>query len=151
MRPTKLPRTFSADGRSMIFARGNRGEKNESTKEVNLYESKFDGTAWSEPVLLDRISIKDRWDACPALSPDGKILWFASNRKTDSYGNIDIFRAEKDENGEWGSVRNAGKAVNGKGNDLFPYQAPDGRFFFQLRCRAGNGRIGLVFIGLCRG
>lgn len=132
--------TFSADGKTMIFARGNKGEKDEPYTDVQLFSATFDEklNTWTVPKMMERISRKDAWNSCPALSPDGKTLYFASNRKDDSQGGVDIYFATKDKNGVWGNVQNAGKLINTAGNELFPYIDKKGKFFF-----ASDGQIGL--------
>jgi peptidoglycan-associated lipoprotein len=133
--------TFSPDGKTMIFARSNKGEKKEAMKEVKLFKSTFNGTEWTEPTVLSPVSndtLSGTWDSNPALSPDGNTLYFASNRKDDSFGGIDIFKATKDANGGWGNVQNLGKPFNTEGDDMFPYMSADGRFFF-----ASDGHVGL--------
>ncbi|NLR89733.1 MULTISPECIES: OmpA family protein [Flammeovirga] len=131
--------TFSKDGKYMIFARSNTGHHKENFKEVDLYESTFENGEWSTPTLLP-ISNPQSWDACPALSTNGKTLYFASNRK-GGYGGIDIYRSKRNVNGTWGKPRNMGPRINSRGNDMFPFVAPTGKMYFASDGHAGLGGL----------
>ena len=71
--------TFSPDGKTMVFAKGNSG-KRKSTEDVDLYISRFRNGVWSDPIMIN-INEPGAWDSSPAFSPDGRTLYFASNRK----------------------------------------------------------------------
>ncbi|OHX66788.1 OmpA family protein [Flammeovirga pacifica] len=131
--------TFNRDGNYMIFARSNTGHHKENFKEVDLYESRLEDGKWTEPTLLP-ISNPQSWDACPALSANGKTLYFASNRK-GGYGGIDIFRSKRNVNGSWGKPRNMGPKINSRGNDMFPFIAANGKMYFASDGHAGLGGL----------
>lgn len=120
---------FTKDGKTMYFSRGNTGNK-KGRKEVDIYMSKLQGGIWSEPVLLPFCGVNS-WDSSPALSPDGKKLFFASNRDDENaQGGIDIYYCTIDSTGNWGNVTNVGAPINTKGNDMFPYIDDEGKFYF---------------------
>lgn len=133
--------TFSPDGKTMIFSRSNSGKKNDITQEVDLFESKFEAGYWTEPVRL-KISNSNTWDSNPCFSVDGTKLYFSSNR-SGGFGGDDIWVATKNEDGEWEFTENIGKPVNTDGNDVFPYERPDGRFFFASDGHPGYGELDL--------
>ncbi len=74
--------------------------------------------------------------AHPALSKDGKTIWFSSNRE-GTLGGLDIWYSNKSENGDWSKPINAGDKVNTAGNEMFPYER-NGKLYF-----ASNGHPGL--------
>lgn len=74
--------------------------------------------------------------AHPALSKDGKTIWFSSNRE-GSIGGLDIWYSTKSENGDWSTPINAGDKVNTQGNEMFPFER-NGKLYF-----ASNGHPGL--------
>lgn len=119
---------FTKDGKTMFFSRGNTGSK-KGQQDVDIFMTtrQPDGT-WTVPVLLP-FNDENAWDSCPALSPDGKTLYFASNRE-GGYGGTDIYKSTRDASGNFGPVTNIGAPVNTKGNDLFPYLSPHGAFYF---------------------
>ena len=132
--------TFSADGRIMIYAKGNSGKKRGS-KDVDLFTTSYRRGKWSEPRQL-RINDPDAWDSSPALSADGRTLYFASNRE-GGFGGTDIYSATRDGRGRWGNVRNLGPRINTHGNEMFPYSAIDGSLYFSSDGHAGFGGLDL--------
>lgn len=133
--------TFNREGTYVIFAKSNSGHHKENYKEVDLYESKLQNGKWTEPIILN-ISHPQSWDACPALSTNGKTLYFASNRK-GGYGGIDIYRSKLNTNGSWGKPRNMGPKINSRGNDMFPYVAATGKMYFASDGHPGLGGLDL--------
>jgi outer membrane protein OmpA-like peptidoglycan-associated protein/tetratricopeptide (TPR) repeat protein len=132
--------TFSADGRIMIYAKGNNGKKR-GTKDVNLYTTSNRRGQWSQPRML-RINDPDSWDSTPALSADGRTLYFASNRE-GGFGGTDLYSATRDGRGRWGNVRNLGPKINSHGNEMFPYSAIDGSLYFSSDGHPGFGGLDL--------
>ena len=138
--------TFTRNGKVMIFARSNSGKNKDLVRDVKLYYSTFDGEQWSEAKILYPISSENSssWDACPALTADGKRLYFASNR-AGGYGGIDIYRSDIQANGQWSRPRNMGKVINSRGNDMFPFVTKAGELYF-----ASDGHPGLGSLDLFR-
>jgi outer membrane protein OmpA-like peptidoglycan-associated protein len=132
--------TFSADGRIMIYAKGNNGKKR-GTKDVNLYTTSNRKGQWSQPRML-RINDPDSWDSTPALSADGRTLYFASNRE-GGFGGTDLYSATRDGRGRWGNVRNMGPDINTHGNEMFPYSSIDGSLYFSSDGHPGFGGLDL--------
>jgi peptidoglycan-associated lipoprotein len=116
------------DGNTLIFARGNDGSK-KGAQDVDIYSSKrqADGT-WGEATML-KINNPEAWDASPVLSQDEKTLYFASNREGGN-GGVDIYKATKNAEGEWDAPENLGTPINTRGNDMFPYESKEGKFYF---------------------
>ncbi|HEX8549176.1 MAG TPA: OmpA family protein [Cytophagaceae bacterium] len=137
---------FSRDGKTMIFSRGNDGSK-KGSQNVDLYTSALQVNGeWSEPKLL-KISDPNAWDAQPALSYDGRTLYFASDRESsDAKGGSDIYRASKDGRGEWGNVRNLGSPINTRGNDMYPYETENGDLFFSSDGHPSFGSLDLFMV-----
>lgn len=130
--------SIAPDGKTIVFARGNDGSK-KGTVEVNLYYSNFVKGDWTEPQMLP-ISDINAWDSSPAFSYDGKTLYFASNRE-GGRGGIDLWRATLDKGGRWKNVRNMGKVINTKGNEVFPYVSDDGKLYFSSDGHPGLGGL----------
>ena len=133
--------TFSKDGKMAIFARSNDGSRKGAT-DVDLYMSRMDKDGnWSSPEMLS-ISSANAWDASPTLSPDGKSLYFASNREGGK-GGIDLYRSTLDANGRWGKVTNLGTDINTAGDEMFPDVTEDGKLFFSSDGQPGFGGLDL--------
>lgn len=132
--------TFSKNGKTVIFARGNEGTK-KGRENVDLFVSSFRGAAWAEP-RAPRLNKSDAWDSTPFLSADGKTLYFASDRK-GGQGGTDIYKCVLDENGNFSAPENMGEPVNTAGNESFPAQGPDGTFYFSSDGHVGLGKLDL--------
>ncbi len=74
--------------------------------------------------------------AQPALSPDGKWLYFVSNMP-GGYGETDIYKVEVKANGTFGPPQNLGPLINTPYKEMFPFEQ-DGILYF-----ASEGHYGL--------
>lgn len=130
--------TMSKNGNTVIFAKGNSG-KSSGASEVNLYFTRYRNGAWQTPRPLS-INGQDTWDSTPALSPDGKTLFFSSNRE-GGFGGLDIYTASLNRRGRWVDVRNMGEGVNTPGNEIFPYAGGTGKLYFSSDGWPGFGGL----------
>ncbi|MFZ5970115.1 MAG: OmpA family protein [Bacteroidota bacterium] len=140
--------TFSPDGRTMVFAKGNSG-KRKGTNDVDLYLSRFRNGQWTQPQLIN-INQPDSWESTPAFSPDGRTLYFSSNRK-GGFGGLDIYSAQMDSRGRFGRVRNLGADINTAGDELFPYMAENGKLYFASDGHPGYGMLDLFVVNRTNG
>lgn len=110
--------SLSPDGKTMfLYYELNNGD---------IYMSTFEGNDWTKPVPLNKnINTSQFWETCASVSPDGKKLYFTSNR-TGGYGELDIYVSTLDNKGQWGKAVNLGPLVNTPGNDDSPYIHHDG-------------------------
>jgi len=147
--------TFSPDGKIMIFAKGNSEKKKGGGVDVDLYISRFRNNVWSEPIPINVNTVvrsegdpdakNYSWDSTPAFSPDGRTLYFASNRK-GGYGGTDLYSAQMDSRGRFSRVRNLGPEINTPGNELFPYVAEDAKLYFASDGHPGYGGLDLFVV-----
>jgi hypothetical protein len=79
------------------------------------------------------------WESQPALSPDGKVLFFASDRKV-GFGDTDIWFTIKDENGDWVEPMNCGSHINTGCSELTPFVNSNGKKL--LFSSAGHQTVG---------
>ena len=133
--------TFSKDGRTMLFAKGNTGRK-KGTDEVKLYISRFRKGEWTEPKMLN-ISTVGVWDSSPVFARNGKTVYFSSYNRKGSYGGTDIYKATLSARGKFVGVKNLGSAINTPGDDMFPYVADDGKLYFASDGHPGLGGLDL--------
>ncbi len=132
------PVAFTANAKYMIFTRDNY-DNTDSTGVVRLqlWSAEFVDDEWVNEKLLhfnnDNYSVGHA-----SLSPDGKLLYFASDMP-EGYGGVDIYKAYRNEDGSWGKAINLGSKINTEGNELFPYIQADGKLLFF----ASNGHAGL--------
>ncbi|WP_345156252.1 OmpA family protein [Pontibacter saemangeumensis] len=135
--------TFTNEGNTMIFARGNEGTK-KGRQNVDLFLSNFRSGAWTTPQILS-ISDREAWDSSPAFSPDGKTLYFSSNRKGGLGGN-DIYKTTLDDNGRFSRPENLGPDINTPGNESFVSVGPDGTLYVASDGLPGLGNLDLFRI-----
>ncbi len=122
--------SISADGRLLIFTACNRQEGKGS---CDLY-LKIIGS--QNPINLKIVNSKS-WDTQGCFSPDGKFLYFVSNRP-GGYGGKDIWISEIGKNG-FGEPFNAGPIINTEYNEMSPFLHADNLTFYF----ASDGHIGM--------
>lgn len=132
---------ISPDGNTIIYARGNSTSPKD-LPETALFASYFRGGGFTLPIWLPVNEDENWWNSTPAFSPEGDVLYFASNRP-GGYGGIDIYKATKLANGDFGNAVNLGPTINTPGNELFPRPTPDGKFFFASDGHPGYGKLDL--------
>lgn len=130
---------ISPDGNTIIYARGNVASKRDNP-EVSLYASYFRGAAFTEPIYMAVNEDVSYWNSTPAFSPDGKTLYFSSNRP-GGYGGIDLYKATLLANGDFGNAQNLGPEINTPGNELFPRPEANGNLFFSSDGHPGFGKL----------
>lgn len=140
--------TFSPDGKLMVFARGNTGKK-KGAEDVDLFLSRFRNGAWTDPVPIN-INTPKFWESTPALSPDGRTLYFSSNRP-GGYGGLDLYSAQMDSRGRFGKVKNLGADINTAGDDTFPYMAENSKLYFSSDGHPGYGQLDLFVVNRANG
>ncbi len=140
--------TFTPDGKTMIFAKGNTG-KRKGANDVDLYISRYRNGEWSEPLPIN-INLPDAWESTPALSADGRTLYFSSNRK-GGYGGLDIYSAQMDSRGRFGKVKNLGPEINTAGSETFPYVSENGKMYISSDGHPGYGMLDIFVVNRANG
>ncbi len=79
--------------------------------------------------VSDKINNPASWESQPAILPDGKTLYFVSDRP-GGYGGYDIYKSMKGDDGEWSPPVNLGPVINSKGNEKSPFVHPDGKTLY---------------------
>ncbi|MCC4214373.1 OmpA family protein [Leeuwenhoekiella parthenopeia] len=136
--------TLSPDGKTLYFTRNNftnetyRTDKR-NTNKLKLYKATLadDGTFGN--VVELPFNTNSFSTAHPAVSPDGKTLYFSSDRD-GTYGESDLWKVEITENG-FGTVENLGADINTPGRDTFPFVDADGKLYFSTDGRGGLGGL----------
>jgi len=99
---------------------------------------------WSEPVNLGPAVNSSFNDGAPAVSRDGRSLYFASNRIGQLGGN-DLYVSQWDDaTGGWGAAVNLGPVVNSTATEFSPNLSRDGHYlFFHSNRQPGSFTPGL--------
>ncbi|REG88389.1 OmpA family protein [Algoriphagus antarcticus] len=133
--------TISPDGNTIIYARGN-STSDKDLPETALFVSYFRGGGFTQPIWMPINEDETWWNSTPAFSEDGSELYFSSNRP-GGFGGIDLYKATKLANSDFGNPVNLGPNVNTPGNELFPRPMGDGKFFFSSDGHPGYGKLDL--------
>ena len=131
--------TFSPDNSTMYFTRNNYGKKLKRDKNgvnhLKIYMSKKIDGEWTDakevPFNSDTYSTGH-----PALSPDGKKLYFVSDMP-GSIGQTDLFVVDVFDGNTFSEPRNLGPEINTERKEMFPF-INDKKLYF-----SSDGHIGL--------
>ncbi len=134
------PAVFTTDNTTIYFTRtdytGKIIEKNDKNVSLlKLYYGKIYGNQWKLETQMP-FNSNEYSVGHPAVSPDGKTLFFVSDMPW-GYGGTDIYKVVM-ENGKWSEPQNLGPKVNSEGNEMFPFYSADSVLYF-----ASDGHIGL--------
>lgn len=133
--------TLSADGRTLVFVRGNR--RADGTRGQDLFVTRLlpDGS-WSEAVPLPGAVNTDGNEENPVLHADGKTLYFASDGHP-GMGGMDLFMSRLQPDGSWGDVTNLGFPINTQAHENSLVVGSDGRLalFATDRERPGDSDL----------
>jgi len=128
--------TISADGRKLIFT---SCVGRQSFGSCDLYQSIKVGDEWSVPVNLGPNVNSTEWESQPALSADGRTLYFVSDRR-GGLGRRDIWVSQQNEKGEWSKARNLGAPVNTAFDEISPFIHANGQaLYFASKGHTGFG------------
>ena len=132
---------FSKDGKTVYFTRNNyldgRGFDANKVTLLKIYKANLDKDGkWINitPLPFNSDSYQT---AHPALSPDEKTLYFASDMP-GTHGLSDLFRVKINEDGSFGNVENLGDTINTEGRETYPFISNDNELYF-----ASDGQPGL--------
>lgn len=131
--------SFSPDGKTMYFTRCTH-DPNYPRYAVIMSSSRSDA-AWSAPQQVKISSDTLSTFAYPAVSPDGKWLYFSSDMP-GGHGGMDLWKVSLDEHG-MGMPENLGAEVNTYGDEVFPSFRANGEFYFSSDGHPGMGGLDL--------
>lgn len=129
--------TFTSDYNTMFFTRYSKKEGVEKIYRATYKSGDIKEGYWfldDNPMSFcsDKFSYSH-----PALSADGKLMIFASNR-AGSIGGMDLY-ASIEKGGVWSEPVNLGDAVNSTANELYPYLDGDNNLYFSSDGAQGYG------------
>jgi outer membrane protein OmpA-like peptidoglycan-associated protein/tetratricopeptide (TPR) repeat protein len=120
--------TITVDNKYMVFAKCNI-EQN-GYKNADLYFSEFKKDEWTPITNLGpNINTPNTWESQPSISPDGKTLYFITDRNTETSG-YDIWVAHRDETGKWEKAQSIGNVINSKQNEKTPFIHSDSQTLY---------------------
>jgi Tol biopolymer transport system component len=119
--------SISPDGKQ-IFIYKNDIADNES-RGGDVFVSKIVNNKWKTPEALGKPINTTYWEGGACISPDGKTLYFTSERK-GGHGHSDIWMVTRISKTEWGKPINLGSDVNSEFDEVGVFLAPDGKTLF---------------------
>ncbi|PIF30497.1 WD40 repeat protein [Flavobacterium sp. 9] len=140
---------FTKDGKTVYFTRNNyvNGKKGKDENKITLtkvYKATLENDKWGNVTELPFDS--DNYStAHPALSPDEKTLYFASDMP-GTVGQSDIYKVSINSTGGYGIPVNLGKTINTEGKETFPYITSENEIYFASDGHSGLGGLD-VFVG----
>ncbi|GHE23175.1 OmpA family protein [Sphingobacterium griseoflavum] len=133
---------ISPDGKYLFFTGCNWPNGMGS---CDIYVSKLESGSWSQPHNLGAPINSKGWEAQPAISADGRTLYFVSNRE-GGLGGYDIYSCRLQDDGSWSIPKNLGPKINSAFDESSPYIHADGRtLYFVSDGWPGFGRKDLFF------
>ncbi len=128
--------SFSPDGSTMYLTRARRSPSSDTG--VEIYTSTRSDAKWSAAVKFDITADTLSDYGHPAVSPDGKWLYFTSNMP-GGQGGRDLWRINLRERA--GSLENLGEFINTPGDEMFPYMRTDSILYFASDGHPGFGGL----------
>ncbi len=141
------PATFSSDGLEIYYSRNldvdsRKRDIFDSRNQLGLFSARWIDTTWFDITPFPYNSTKYSLTT-PALSPDGKRIYFASDMP-GGYGGADLWYCDRSEEG-WLPPVNLGSHINTKGNESYPFENGAGILYFASDGLKGFGKKDIFF------
>lgn len=134
---------FTKDGKTMYFTRNNsnngrRGKNNDKISNIQIFRAELVNNKWINSKALP-FNSPDYSVEHPALSPDEKTLYFASDMP-GTLGSFDIFSVSVD-GLTYGLPMNLGDKINTAKREQFPFVSNDNKLYFSSNGHEGYGAL----------
>ena len=131
--------SFSPDGKTMYFTRCTH-DPNYPRYAVIMSSNRSDAS-WGKPEEVKISNDTLSTFAYPAVSPDGKWLYFSSDMP-GGQGGMDLWKISLDEYG-YGAPENLGPQINTFADEIFPSFRANGELYFSSDGHPGMGGLDL--------
>ena len=110
-----------------------------SERAARIMVRKYENGKWQLPKIASFSG--NSYDIEPAFSPDGKKMFFASNRSLSGTGtkDFDIWFVERNADGSWSMPQNVGEPVNTNADEYYPSLTVDGTLYYTAKYAGGIG------------
>jgi WD40-like Beta Propeller Repeat len=134
------PLCFNPNGTTVYFTRSNiKNNKPIKAKDglvkLKIFAAQLKGEKWADIVELP-FNNKEFDFTHPSVSPDGRRLYFASNRP-GGFGGMDLYVSTLIDN-KWSEPVNLGPKINTSKDEIFPFIHADGKVYYSSNGRAKN-------------
>lgn len=109
--------TLSPDGRTLYFT---RCDEPNGYGSCDIYIADFIGADWANIRNIGPNVNSEAWDSHPNITPDGKSLYFTSNRK-GGFGKSDLYVTRRLDDGTWTKAENLGPTINTIEDEVTPF------------------------------
>jgi len=139
---------ITADASKMYFDRndyfkGKYQKSEEGINQINLYTAESASGEWGNATPVEFNNSEYSFGQ-PALSPDGKTLYFVSDMPGGK-GMSDIYKVAISENGTFGKPQRLSDNINTEGKELFPFVDANGTLYFSSDGHLGYGELDVFF------
>ena len=141
------PVTFSRGEDTIYFSRnlevsGNLKDLSGPRNKLGIFSARIAGEDWAK---IHEFRLNSEWYNItdPCLSPDGKRLYFASD-KPGGYGGSDLYFCQW-MGTYWADPVNLGGVINTSGNESYPFINSSGELFFSSDGHPGLGGKDIFF------
>ncbi|MBT8179572.1 MAG: cell envelope biogenesis protein OmpA, partial [Eudoraea sp.] len=143
------PISISSDGKTAFFSKAiymkpEYGLFSKKEPVHKIYQAENVNGKWKN---VKELSVTPKYASAmhPAVSPDGKRLFFASDMP-GTFGKYDIYVAEIHQDGSVGIAKNLGEKVNTRKNEMYPNSVGGDMLFFASNGREGIGGMDLFAV-----
>ncbi|MCC9070821.1 OmpA family protein [Flavobacterium sp. F-65] len=135
---------FTKDGKTVYFTRNNyidgkKGKDENKITLIKIYKATLVNDNWDN-IMEVPFNSNNYSTAHPALSPDEKTLYFASDMP-GTFGQSDIYKVTINNNGGFGPPENLGPEINTEGKETFPFVTDENEIYFSSDGRPGLGGL----------
>ncbi len=144
--------SYDSLAKRMYFTRNNyfygtvtkdtEGELNLGIYFTDVVKGEFEQQEWGNLIPFDHNDANSN-SGHPSVSPDGRRLYFASDRPGGE-GGVDIWYCDNLGN-QWGVPQNLGPKVNTVGDEMYPFITAKGTLYFASSGQPGLGGLDLFF------
>ena len=142
---------FTKDGKTVYFTRNNyldgRGYDAGKVTLLKIYKATVNKDGQWDNITPLPFNSDSYQTAHPALSPDEKTLYFASDMP-GTRGQSDLFRVKISDDGSFGPVENLGDAINTAGRETYPFISDDNELYFASDGQPGLGGLDIFITRL---
>ena len=131
---------LSSDGKILFFTACDRED---GFGRCDIYVSFLGAQGWSLAQNIGPSVNSPHWESQPSISPDGKDLYFVSNRP-GGQGKMDIWKSTLTPQGIFGEPINLGKTINTADDEMSPFIHTDNQtLYFASKGHVGMGDFDL--------
>ncbi|MGC4041412.1 MAG: OmpA family protein [Flavobacterium sp.] len=135
---------FAKDGKTVYFTRNNyldkRGYNASKVTLLKIYKADIDKNGKWVNVAPLPFNSDSYQTAHPALSPDGKTMYFASDMP-GGFGKSDLYKVKINDDGTFGTPENLGKTINTEGRETYPFVTAKNELYFASDAQPGLGGL----------